>query len=537
MVDPKRLSDKNEIIRKAAEASLETFITLVAPHNVMGHVHRELCSWWTRDNATDAQLVLLPRDHGKSRYLAYWCAWQITKNPAIRILYISATSNLAEKQLKFIKDILDSKIYRRYWPDMVNKEVSKREKWTNSEICVDHPKRKQEGVRDSTVFTGGLTTSLTGLHCDVAALDDVVVAENAQTEEGRNKVMAQYSLLASIQGATGREMAVGTRYHPLDLYNEMLNMREDVYDDDGNVINQIPIYEVFQKQVEDVGDGTGEFLWPRQQRSDGAWFGFDRQILSKKRGKYLDRTQFRSQYYNDPNDTTDAPVGRELFQYYDRRHLEKLDGHWRIRTSSGVDSRVIGAPRRLNLVASVDFAYSLGKRSDYTAIVVLGIDSNRNKYVLDIHRFRTTKISEYFDRILELHNKWGFRRLVAETNAAQKAIVDSLKNDYIRAYGLNLSVIEHKPTRHQGSKEERLQAILEPSYQNLSVWHYRGGNCQTLEEELILKFPPHDDIKDALATAIEHAQPPAQHSAIGWDGDSGQVLSLKAHPRFGGFAG
>jgi len=531
------VDNKTDIIREAAENSLETFITLVAPHNVMGHVHRELCSWWTKDDSKDAQLVLLPRDHGKSRYLAYWCAWQITKNPAIRILYISATSNLAEKQLKFIKDILTSKIYRRYWPEMINKKVSEREKWTNSEICVDHPKRAKEGIRDSTVFTGGLTTSLTGLHCDVAALDDVVVQENAQTEEGRNKVKAQYSLLASIQGAQGREMAVGTRYHPLDLYNDMLNMNEDLYDEVGEVIGQQAIYEVFQRQVEDLGDGTGEFLWPRQQRADGAWFGFNRQILAKKRGKYLDRTQFRSQYYNDPNDTTDAPVGREYFQYYDRRHLEHIDGSWKIRTHKGVDSRVIGQPRKLNLVASVDFAYSLGKRSDYTAIVVLGIDSERNRYVLDIRRFKTTKISEYFDHILELYNKWGFRKLIAETNAAQKAIVDSLKHDYIRQYGLNLSVIEHKPTRHQGSKEERLQAILEPAYQNLSVWHYKGGNCQTLEEELILKFPPHDDVKDALATAIEHAQPPSQHSALGWDSSSSKVFSLKAHPRFGGMAG
>ena len=117
---------------------------------------------------------------------------------------------------------------------------------------------------------------------------------------------------------------------------------------------------------------------------------------------------------------------------------------------------------------------------------------------------------------------------------AQKAIVEALKHQYIRPYGLNLTVVDHKPTKHQGSKEERLQAILEPAYQNASVWHYRGGNCQTLEEELILKFPPHDDLKDALATAIEHAQPPSGRMAFK---DSSNVIQLKPHSRFGGFAG
>ena len=38
---------------------------------------------------------------------------------------------------------------------------------------LDHPLRKKENVRDPSIFTGGLTTSLTGLHCDIAVLDDV----------------------------------------------------------------------------------------------------------------------------------------------------------------------------------------------------------------------------------------------------------------------------------------------------------------------------------------------------------------------------
>jgi hypothetical protein len=44
--------------------------------------------------------------------------------------------------------------------------------------------------------------------------------------------------------------------------------------------------------------------------------------------------------------------------------------------------------------------------------------------------------------------------------------------------------------------------VLEPKYDNQQVWHYKGGNCQPLEEELTQRHPPHDDIKDALANAI-----------------------------------
>lgn len=510
---------KQDQIRIAAENDLETFIRLVAPKTLLGAVHIELCRWWTRQDALNHQLVLLPRDHAKSRMIAYRVAWEITRNPHYRVLYISATSNLAEKQLKFIKDILTSSIYTRYWPQMVNPDEGKREKWTNGEISVDHPKRKEEGIRDPTVFTGGLTTSLTGLHCDIAVLDDVVVYENAYTNEGRDKVKSQYSLLASIEGAGAKEWVVGTRYHPLDLYSEMLSMTYEIYNDDGEIIDTKPIYEIFERQVEDAGDGTGEFLWPRQQRSDGAWFGFDRQVLAQKRGKYLDKTQFRAQYYNDPNDPGDNRIDRSKFQYYDKKYLNENFGSWFYKD------------RKLNIFASVDFAYSLANRADYTAIAVIGVDRDGFIYVLEIDRFKTAKISEYYQHIVDLHVKWGFRRLGAEVTAAQKAIVEELKDSYIRPNGLGLSIVDIKPNRHQGTKEERLAAILEPKYENQSVWHYRGGNCQILEDELILQHPPHDDCMDALATAIEISVPPMGNQARDKQRQSAEVIY---HPRFGG---
>lgn len=486
-------------IREAAEASLINFIRLVAPSRMLGAAHEEVCSWWDREEAKSHQLLLFPRDHMKSALIAFRVAHRITVDPTLRVLYLSATSNLAQKQLSFIKSIITSDIYRRYWPDHVLPDEGKREKWTQTEIALDHPRRKEEGIRDPTIFTGGLTTSLTGMHCDIAVLDDIVVYENAYTGEGREKVKSQYSLLSSIEGANAKEWVVGTRYHPKDLYSELLEMAEDIYDDEGEIAGSEAIYEIFEKAVEDRGDGTGEFLWPRQRRSDGKFFGFDRQILAKKRGQYLDKTQFRAQYYNDPADPDNRPIDYDKFQYYQKEFLTNTSGVWYYKD------------RKLNVFAAVDFAYSLKKKADYTAIVVIGVDYENNVYVLDIDRFKTDKISEYFRHILDLLNKWDFKKLRAEVTAAQAAIVQELKDSYIKPHGLMLKVEEHKPTRHQGSKEERMGAILEPRYDNLSIFHYKGGNCQILEEELVTNNPPHDDVKDALAACIETAVKPSSN--------------------------
>jgi len=513
---------KKEQIKLAAEASLEFFIKVVHRQRVLGSVHRELIQWWTRDGGSTHQLCLLPRDHGKSALVAYRVAWEITRNPTIRVLYISSTANLAEKQLKFIKDILTCDAYRDIWPEMVNLEESKREKWTTSEIAVDHPLRKAEAVRDPTVFTAGLTTGITGMHCDIAVLDDVVVHENAYTEDGREKVRAQYSLLASIEGADAKEWVVGTRYHPADLYNDLLSMTEDIYDEAGEeVIEQVPIYEIFERQVEDRGDGTGQFLWPRQQRYDGKWFGFDQKILSQKRGKYLDKTQFRAQYYNDPNSAESGTIKREWFQYYDRKHLQQSDGKWYFKG------------QRLNVFAAIDFAYSMRKGADHSSIVVVGIDARNNYYVLDVDRFKTNLISEYFKRILTLYTKWNFRKLRAEVSVAQEVIVKDLKENYIKKYGIALSVDEYRPTSRQGTKEERIEATLQPRYANLQMWHYLGGNCQTLEEELVLQNPPHDDVKDCLTSVIDICVPPTMGMSTSSDKQGTQYVY---NSRFGGIS-
>jgi hypothetical protein len=446
----------------------------------------------------------------------------VTRNPALRVLYISSTANLAIKQLKFIKDILTSDNYRFYWPDMVNLEESKREKWTETEIAVDHPKRKQESVRDPTIFTGGLTTSLTGMHCDVAVLDDVVVYENAYTEEGREKVRSQYSLLSSIEGTDALEWVVGTRYHPKDLYSDLMGMQIDVYDENGEIVDQVTLYEKFEKKVESRGDGTGEFLWPRQQRYDGKWFGFDDKILAKKRAQYIDKTQFRAQYYNDPNDPDNAAINRDYFQYYDPAKVKRFEGKW------------FYGGLKLNVFAAVDFAYSLAKKSDYTSIIVCGMDTNRNIYILDIERFKTNEIAEYFRRVLRLHQKWDFRKLRCEVNVAQEVIVKELKDNYIRHHGLALSIDEYRPHRHMGSKQERIEAMLHPKYQNRQMWHYMGGNCQVLEEELVSNNPPHDDVKDALAACVDIMVPPTLSSS------SGNVVNMfrqaNSNRRFGGIA-
>lgn len=499
-------------IKEAAEADLITFIALVAPYLHLGDIHKELASWLTRKEAKDNLLVLLPRGHMKSKMVALLAAWWVTRDPTETILYVSATADLAEKQLYQIKQILESPIYTRYWPDMIHPEEGKRERWTVSEIIVDSPLRKQEGTRDPTVKAIGITGNTTGFHCTKTILDDLVVPGNAYTEDGRNKVAALYSQLASIQEPNSKEVVVGTRYHPQDLYNTLITMKEVILSNDGEEEDEV--YELFQRVVE----VDGEYLWPRSQRKDGKAFGFDDQVIARIKAKYVDSAQFFAQYYNEPNAAGDRAIDQSKFQYYDKKHLRCDDGYWYFKEN------------RLALSASIDFAFSLKRKADSTAIVVVGTDYQNNHYILDILRFKTERISEYFKNILDMYHKWDVKKWRAEITVAQQAIVRELKENYIKPQGINISIDEYRPSRHEGDKAERIEAILSHRYENMQIWHYRGGNTQLLEEELILRRPPHDDIKEALANAIAISVPGKRVGQVQ------QNNVIKFHGRFGGIA-
>jgi hypothetical protein len=118
-----------------------------------------------------------------------------------------------------------------------------------------------------------------------------------------------------------------------------------------------------------------------------------------------------------------------------------------------------------------------------------------------------------------------------EAVVAQKQIVNELKYNYFPNNGILCSIEEHTPNRNQGTKEERIQATLKPRYEQGLIYHYRGGNCELLEEELRFENPPHDDLKDALTIAVLAAKPPSrqmQHET--------QTSNVVYHKKFGGVA-
>jgi hypothetical protein len=114
-----KMPEEAKQLRETALKDLFFFAKLVNPGYVYGDVHAKIFKWIESyslygqglEQSTN-KLIMLPRGHLKSHMVATWAAWIITRHPEVTILYLSATAELAEKQLYAIQNILGGSTYQ-----------------------------------------------------------------------------------------------------------------------------------------------------------------------------------------------------------------------------------------------------------------------------------------------------------------------------------------------------------------------------------------------------------------------------------------
>lgn len=484
--------------------NLFAFAKLINPHYAYGDVHEQVFAWLSDPEANKRQLLLLPRGHLKSHCIAVYTVWRITYEPWLTVVYLSAGEDLAKDQIYAIKNMMTSDTYRRYWPEMLKENEGDREQWSAYSFNVDHPERKRRGIRDHTLIVKTVKSNAIGLHCDLLIPDDVVVPQFADTGIGRAEVNRSMAQFTSILNPRGEIKAVGTRYHPEDLYQGYIDAEYKVWDEEkGAFIGTKKLWDVFEREAEDRGDGTGNFLWALQQNPEtGDSYGFDAQTLAIIRSEYESKgqfVQFFCQYYNNPNAVDTQRISRGTFQYFDRARVQRQGGHTYFKGN------------RLNVFAAMDVAWTEAGTSDFTAIAVVGVDADNNIYVLDLHQFKTASFAQYYDEVINLHYKWGFKKIRVETNAGGQFVKQELER-LIRQNGNVLTVEGKATTRTAGNKQERKAATLEWRYADQKIWHYKGGMNSEFEEQILLERPRHDDLCDAFVEALEIAKPPGKRT-------------------------
>lgn len=410
-----------------------------------------------------ASMDLAPRGHGKSTIGDVdFCITKVLRNPDIRIMIGSKTQTQASAFLKEIRTHFEQNVNLiRIFGDW---KKSRDNVWNDKEFTVN---RRTVIKKEATVSALGASGAVVSKHFDIIIGDDLVGFENARTEAQR-KVLKEwfYSSLYPTLEPDGEIHILGTRYSPMDLYEDLIKSKN---------------YKINVQQAITVKDGQEYSLWESK-------FSLEKlRSIREEAGLII----FNMQYQNN----TELAKGK-IFKYKYFKHFEEYDIDYdlnRVRVkvldSQGVPYWI---PVRIYMGADLAISEDETSNNDYFVLTVIGVDKNKNVYVLDYLKERLT-FNAQLNAILDYgKNKFPMvERIGVETVQYQKSLAQE-----IRRLSL-LPVINIQTSKDKVTRAMRRSALFE----NGKVW-FRIG-MDDLEECLLL-FPEidHDDLFDGLDFAL-----------------------------------
>lgn len=192
---------------------------------------------------TEAGVVFGHVEMGKTQLMIGYLIWRLGHNPNLRILFISATSTIANRVSSTLRaHIADNPRVRKVFPNLLPGTP-----WTDEEFCVV----RREGITSPSLRTAGVGSSIISFRFDIVIGDDIVNNDNSQTAYSRNKVRQWFE--TSPMSRTSKNMKVivtVNRWHK---------------DDAAHTLARLPgwksrVYPVGKK----LPDGRIRSYWPGQ---------------------------------------------------------------------------------------------------------------------------------------------------------------------------------------------------------------------------------------------------------------------------------
>lgn len=315
----------------------------------------------------DGHLDLWARGHGKSLIITFGKTIQdilITHGEGavgeeLAAAIFSFNRPGAKKHFRLIKEELTTNERLKEWfPDILWADPEKEAPvWSLDDGIVV---RRKSNRREQTVEAWGLIDAMpTGSHFNLRVYDDVITERYARSPDMVLKSIESWELSLNLGSLhTNRERYIGTRYAFADAYKAIMD-------------RDAAKPRLYPATVDGTVDGDPVLL-PADE-------------LVKKR-RQMGSYTFAAQMLLNPVADEKQGFRRDWLRY--------------------VDEMPTGAG--LNIYIIVDPANEKKKKSDYTAIVVLGLGPDENVYVLDIVRDRLN-LHERTAELMRLHRKWRTR--------------------------------------------------------------------------------------------------------------------------------
>ena len=392
-------------------------------------------------------VILEPRGHAKTTWgNTILLTYLLGKNRDIRIGLLSNTATQAAAFSRAIRWTLQGNDnYKSVFGELMSTA-----KWTDAEFLIKGS--KHHASQNVSLYANGAGGAIISKRFDIILCDDILDEENTKSPEARERVETWFwKTLKPCLVPDGVIIVLGTRWAEEDLYQRLIE--ENKW---RSIVRGALVFE-----PDDINYAKPRALWPEVWTLP--------RLLEEKRD--VGSANFACSYMNDISGLMSGNVfRREWYQYFDE----------------------LPPDRKYIVTMGIDLASSEKQAADYTARVVVAEDEYHNHYVLSVYRDKRETGHRQF--VIDGFSAYPqMSRIVIENNQFQSTLVKDLIDT------TNLPVVGKKTDI---DKVTRARAVA-ARYESHKVWHHRSLSASPFETEQ-LSFPKgHDDMLDALGSAMD----------------------------------
>jgi len=489
MVKPS-ITDKEELLYKASK-DLILFGKLFLPNDFLHKsesppFHYELGKKLISTKPGARICNVLPRGFGKSVLMKAAIMHKLcfaSKDEPQFMAWVAEEQGQSIDHLKYIRSHLENNdAIRHYFGNMCGGDTGKR--WTEKDLVTNKGHRIiAKGTSQRLRGRSEVDVRYTGI-----ILDDFESELNTKTAVRRDEikqwiVSTVYPALEESPGKEGWIWLSGTIVH----YDAFLQNIHDGWQESVKNKKDYPWDVTFIKAIED-----GKATWEEQ-------FSLDK--LKIKRQEFIEAgkiDKFAQEYMNDARDSASATFQMDKIRYHNYEFF--TDGQF-----CYLKNQEEMIP--IYVYLGVDLAHTATKSSDYQVIMVMGIDAQKNRYVIDYYHDKIPAF-DMPEQIIKMAKKYApIRRCSVETVGAQEMVRDMVERMARKEKRLLPGIKMGVRPPHGIKKEDRLEMSL-GSIVNSKKLYLRKQHTELIDE--LFQFPKgrNDDLLDGLYYSDFFAKPP-----------------------------
>ena len=428
------------------QGSFLDFVRAMWPEFITGKHHEIITEKLERVARGELKrlIVNMPPRHTKSEFASYlFPAWMIGRNPAMKIIQATHTTELAVGFGRKVKNLLEREDYQDIFSD--------------SRLSVDSKASgRWDTARGGMYYAVGVGSNLAGRGGDLIVIDDPHSEQTAMSSHGFEDAWDWYTGGPRQRLQPGGSIVlVMTRWSEKDLTGQLIRAQARDKDADQWEVVELPAIMP-----------SGKSCWPQY------WPLTDLEAVKAS----IPVSKWNAQYQQNPTGDETAILKREWWKLWEKEKVPSLE----------------------YVIQSYDTAFSKRETADFSAITTWGVFYPEeagvpNLILLDSKKGRWD-FPELKEVAYDLYQFWDPETVIIEAKATGLPLTHELRN-------MGIPVVNFTPSRGN-DKLSRVHSVA-PLFESGMIWAPDEQWAHELIEECAA-FPngEFDDLVDSTTQAL-----------------------------------